>query len=245
MADRTFPSSHPDEESRVLLRELADLIAQPSLRGFRHLHKVGGFAVLEPARLAEPEPGRWQTLLIYQNHFALLVDEFRADSSASWALTLEAPEPLTGGRRRYRIADAGGPLALHPLGDYPTEARGRTLTLRQRLGRGRFLIALTRDPDAQARVLNGWAVEIRSGGRIYHILHSNRTRRLRPLGPVQTDAEFALADWPRTGELPLEAGTEPNLHLLHAAQVVWGDQCKLTAESAVNLWYQVSADSPA
>jgi hypothetical protein len=96
------------------------------------------------------------------------------------------------------------------------------------------LIGLTRDPEARVRVLHGWAVEVRSQGRVYQLLHSNRSRKLRPVGPIQTDALFALADWPEQPEA-FRIPTEANLKVMQATQVVWSEKRKVTAAAPVDL----------
>jgi hypothetical protein len=224
---------------KIVIERLARQLARPSRRGARQSRRVGMLHVLDP----QPPPGaagRWQTILVYSDQFLLLVDEFRAAQARPVLLTLQASTPLRGSRRRYVTRDAAGPLALHPLGDYAVERQRGVLTLRQRLAQGRFLLALTRDPDAAARVLNGWAVEIRSQGRIYHLLHSNRSRRVRPLGPVQTDARFALADWPAGVEQAAAASWDAQLHLLEVSQISWGGQRKATTTTPVDLLYQLA-----
>lgn len=227
---------------QVPLERLARYLDRPTKSGSRRLRHVGWFHALYPDPRTTGEPGRWQTLVLYQNRFLLLVDEFHADEVRPFTLTLPATRPLRGGRRRYVTHEDRGPLALHPLGDYTTEHQRGRLTFRQRLAQGRFLLALTRDPNATVRVLNGWAVEIRSEGRVYHLLHSNRSRRLRPLGPIQTDALFALADWSQDWYVSQVPVFGANLHILQTSQLLWDEHRKLTADLPVDLLFQAEPE---
>ncbi len=188
---------------------------------------------------AEPGAGRWLTCLRYAGRFLLLVDEFRADQVERYSLTIESTGPLEGGRRRYLARDAASALVIHPLGDYRVDQHSHSISLTQGLAQGRFLVAVTRDLQATARVLNGWAVEMRSTDRVFHLLHSNRSRRLRPLGPVQTDARYGLADWPA---LPTGAAVAPfsvQLHLFEATHVHWGAGHHLTLAAPGDLRFEV------
>jgi hypothetical protein len=159
-------------------------------------------AVLEPDA-SDPDPntsGRWQRLVIWQPDLAVLVDEFHASQPGVFALTVTASKAITGGGRRYATEDAHGPLALHPLGDYTAVQQNSGITFRQPSAHSRFLLAITRDPTAWARIVNGWAVEIRTAGHVHQLLHGNRSHKLRPLGPIQTEARYAGVVSAPTGE---------------------------------------------
>jgi hypothetical protein len=156
----------------------------------------------------------------------LLVDVFRSPQIETFSLHIQGE--IEEGRRRCRARVGETDLALHPLGDYPISKRSGEIEFRQRLGHGRFLLALSRDPEASVRVLNGWSIEVRSGGRVYQLLHSNQSGRLRPLGPVQTDAAFALADW------PLSQPAQVDLHLMGMTRLTWSER-HTNAERPTNL----------
>lgn len=227
------------ERLKVSMDRLARHLARPGQPGKRRLHSLGKLHALAPA--SATMPGRWQTLIIYETRFLLLIDEFYAPRARPFTLTLMVERALRGGRHRYVSRDETGPLAVHLLGDYALKQQRGSLTLEQRFVQGRFLVALTRDTEASVRVLNGWAIEVRSEGHVYHLLHSNRSRKVRPLGPVQTDALFALADWPEGVLAP--SFMNINLHVLQASQVLWGEDRKLTADQPVNLLFQRATPS--
>ncbi len=223
----------------IAVETLARRLRQPAARGDRHLRQLGPLHVSAPELPSGDTPSRWQTYLISSAKFLLLVDALRAPEIGPATLRLTSERPIRGGRRRYLTRDAEGPLALHPLGDYRVEQQRGSLTFTQRFASGRFLVVLTRDSEATARVLNGWAVEIRSQGHIYYLLHSNRSRRLRPLGPIQTDAEFGLVDFPVPPDLLDPSTVEATLALLQANQVIWPDRRKLTFTPATDLLCEI------
>ena len=185
--------SEPAANVSIALEELAGSLSRPVPRAGERLVQNGPLAALEP-EVPDPEPnapGRRQRLVLWQSDFGVLVDEFHASQPGVFTLTIATSQPLAGGGRRYLAQDARGPLAIHPLGDYLTDHKGNTLTLLQTTSHSRFLIAITRDSTAWARIVNGWAIEVRSGGKVYQLLHSNRSHRMRPLGPIQTEARYA------------------------------------------------------
>jgi hypothetical protein len=194
--------SEPAANIAITLDELAGLFSRPVPRAGERLLQNGPLAVFEPDA-PDPElntPGRWQRLVTWQPDMAVLVDEFHASQPGVFALTVTASKAITGGGRRYVTEDAHGPLALHVLGDYAAEQQTRGLTFRQPSAHSRFLLAITRDPAARARIVNGWAVEIRTARGVHQLLHSNRSHRLRPLGPIQTEARYAGVVLAPTGE---------------------------------------------
>jgi hypothetical protein len=185
----------------VSVADLSAALTQfPTAPGTRLLRN-GPLVVREPDPLpADREaPGRRQIWLGCPPHFVLVADEFRTAEAQEFTLAIAGPAPLTGGRRKYLTADAAGPLAVHPLGDYRTRTADGRVTLAQTWAFGRFLLAATRDPEGWVRVLNGWAVEVRAEGRVWQLLHANRARKPRPLGPIQTDSRYALLELPADG----------------------------------------------
>ncbi len=190
------------------------------------------------ASLSDPknatESGRWSSVVGYDDRFVLLVDEFRARSVQAVELALAAPEPIRPHGRQAQVRLKKEKVSLHVLGDYAVNHERDRLTLTQRLASGRFLIALTRDPEATVRVAHGWAVEVRSRGRTYQILHSNRSGKLRPVGPIQTDARAGVVEWPDTPDRWLSTPDQATLRVLQASQVVWGEK-KLQSEIRVDM----------
>lgn len=186
----------------ISLDELAGSLSRPVPRAGERLLRNGPLAVLEPAA-SDPDPtapARRQRLVIWQPEIVVLVDEFHASQPEVFALTVTASEPLSGGGRRYVTNDPHRPVAIHPLGDYAPLNQGKSLTFRQPSAHSRFLLAITRDPSASVRMVNGWAIEVRSGSSIHQLLHSNRAHRLRPLGPLQTEARYAGVATTSTGD---------------------------------------------
>jgi hypothetical protein len=179
----------------VFVQNLAEFMDHPQCRDDGHFQPLDPLFVLHSDPPAPDALGRWQTLICIKNEFTLLVDEFRAEKPEPFHLTLESNLPLSGGKLRYESADDVGPLGLHFLGDYMMDRQSHKIDVVQNLTHSRFMIAVTRDPVAIVRPLNGWAIEVRSKGHVYHLQHSNRSKKLRPLGPFQTDARFAVADW--------------------------------------------------
>jgi len=136
--------------------------------------------------------------------------------------------------RRAQIRLGKDKASLHLLGDYAVERERDRLNLTQRLGSGRFLVVLTRDLEATVRVAHGWAVEVRSRGTTHQILHSNRSGKLRRVGPIQTDARVGVVEWPETPSRWLPPPEQATLRLLQASQVVWGEK-KLQSEIRVDV----------
>ncbi len=229
----------------IAVETLARQLRQPAARGDRHLRQLGPLHVSAPELPSEDIPGRWQTYLISPERFLLLVDALCSPEIGPATLRLTCKHPIRAGRRRYLTRDRDRPLALHPLGDSRVEPQRGSLTFTQRFASGRFLVVLTRDSEATARVLNGWAVEIRSQGHIYYLLHSNRSRRLRPLGPIQTDAEFGLVDLLVPPEPLNPSAVEPILALLQTNQVIWPDRRKLTFTPATDLLCEIDPSAGA
>lgn len=223
---------------RISVEQLARFLQRPTIRRSHTLRTIGPLHVLEPGRIPARTPKRWQTILSVEDKVLLLVDEFHASGQKAISLVLKSTGAIVAERRRYACHDAAGPVFCHPLGDYHTARQRRLLTLSQNLAQGRFLIALTRDPHTTVRVLNGWSAEIRSEGRVYQLLHSNRSRRLRPLGPIQTDALFALAAWPSSAETEGVKSDEVSFWALQATQIVWEDNRKLMAAMPTDLSFQ-------
>jgi hypothetical protein len=195
---------------------LASLTSRPTaaLPGLPPVQSIGSLQVREI--IAE----RSATFLTCQDQFTLLVDQFKFAATQAVELNLEAPSPLLGSRHRFRccLPDESGEVTVHVLGDYPFQRLSETeLVVRQRLAQGRFLIVVTRDSEARVRLLNGWSIEVRSRGQVFQLLHSNRSRKLRPLGPVQTDAPYALIDWPQAQ--PASPTLDFRLHGLQASQL--------------------------
>jgi hypothetical protein len=217
----------------VSLTHLARLMHQPQARRGWQWHAVGPLSVLHQERPDEAAAGRWLSLLTLQDRFLLLVDEFRANQPSTFSLRLQNEHSFKGGRLRYVSRVGREPFAVQLLGDYQTEAASGVLTWRQRLMQGRFLLAITRTLEARVRVLHGWAVELRDSGRVEHILFANRSARLRPLGPVQTDARFAAASWSQSAEHSTGFGAQ--LLLLGAKQLRWGSESALTATQPFDL----------
>jgi hypothetical protein len=198
------------------------------------LRQVGPLAGWETPRATEVQPGRWLTLLTFSQEFLVLVDEFRDTQVHPFAITLHSQRALRAvSRNIVAIHDRRESIAIHLLGDYAQHVARHRLSLTQKLAHGRFLLALTPDIQATVRGLNGWSVEFRSGGRVAHLLHSNRSGRLRALGPIQTDARFAAAEWPAAeGFAATSFGAD--VHLLGAQQMLW-QKGKLTSTSPADL----------
>jgi hypothetical protein len=218
----------------VSLASLTRFLHQPRSRSNWRFHTLGKLAVLEATRAADSPHGRWLTLLAFDQRFLFLVDEFQAPEPATFALTLRHAGPLQGRPTRHPTHVEREPFAIHPLGDYGTERSSDRVTWRQRLGHGRFLVGLTRDRAASVRVLNGWAVEVRSEGCIKHLLIANGAGRLRPLGPVQTDARFAIASWGED-QGPSTTGFGADLLLVQATKLHWGPNSRLSASEPFDL----------
>jgi hypothetical protein len=178
------------------LSTLTRWLARPQARGGKTLRSLAGVHALDPRPPAKDAPGRRQTLVAWQDQVLVVVDEFHGGRVGSYSLTLRHDRRLSGGPHVYRTRDAAGPLAVHVLGDYRTEAAAGAVTWRQELAHGRFLVVVTRDPAASARVAHGWAVEVRTAGRVLQLLHSNRGGKVRRLGPIQTDALFGVTEQP-------------------------------------------------
>lgn len=216
MTCMSAPSSRPGS-----VETLARLSASPdvALPGCSTTRRIGSLHVWETVWPGN-EPGRYEIFLSCQDHFTLLVDQFKFSETRPVELLVESPVPLHGGRHRYRCQLPGlGEVTLHILGDYALERRSdRQLVLRQQLAHGRFLIAVTRDPEARVRTLNGWSIEVRTGEQLYQLLHSNRAGKMRPLGSVQTDARYALADAPRSDE-SLPVMLDVRLQAIQATQL--------------------------
>ncbi len=168
--------------------------------------------------------GRWATIVGYDDRFLLLVDQFRARAPQTFELTLASARRLRPEGRRVRTRTGRESVTVHLLGDYEVEPQSGHVLLRQRLIQGRFLVALTHDPDARVRVAHGWAVEVCSDGRVFHVMHSNRSRKLRPLGPIQTDAPHGVAEWREMPDGLFPPAEQVTLHLLRATQVVCGEK---------------------
>ena len=199
------------------------------------LRQVGPLAGWETPRATEVQPGRWLTLLTFSQKLLILVDEFYGTQAHPFGLCLQSERTLRAASRNIlSIHDRREPLAVHLLGDYAQHVERHRLNLTQQLAQGRFLLALTPDLQATVRGLNGWSVEFRSGGRVVHLLHSNRSRRLRPLGPIKTDARFAAVEWSAAeGFAPTGFGAD--VHLLDAQQMLWQKDGKLTSTAPMDL----------
>jgi hypothetical protein len=212
------------------LELLADLLDRQPPR----MPKIGPAFADQADRKNEIAVGRWQTFVGYENRFVLLVDEFRSRTTALHRLSLTASRPLRGEGRTYHARVGRGKVAVHLLGDYDTEKRAKALTLSMRVAHGRFLVALTRDASAKVRVVHGWAVEVRTGRRTHHVMHGNRSRKVRPLGPIQTDACFGVIAWDEKPGVISPHADDSTAHLLQATQVVWGEK-KIQSELPVDL----------
>ncbi len=146
----------------------------------------------------EPEPHHRCTLFGVQDVFTLLMQEFHLPCRAVIELPLHAPGAWVGSSLRYRVglADGSG-VGVHLLGDYlrrPEEAD--RLVLSQWAERGRFLVAVTADPAVWVRPASGWCVEVRTAKRVWSLILGNHSRKPRLLGPIRTDAVYALVAWP-------------------------------------------------
>jgi hypothetical protein len=159
-----------------------------------------------------PPRHRRLTLFSAVGCFAVLVDDFQDADDPHPQRLLWTPETIQGSGLSYRVGQPGRWLGLRLLGDYAArqEAPGQ-LQVCQDVPAGRFLILLSAEPAVRARPCNGWCIEVRQEGRVWHLLHSNQARKLRPVGPVLTDARYALVG---QEELPFDAPAAPqDLHL--------------------------------
>jgi len=219
-------------DATLLFRVLAGETASPG-------RKVVNAGPLSASFQDPPDPqtvGRWQTLLTFRDQFIVLVDEFRAARPVNFSLSIRHPSGRKRLGRSYIWPRNPKSAALHLLGDYAVDETARRVTFRHKLLLGRFLLVLTRDPEASVRCLHGWAVEIRVKHRIYLVMHSNRSGRLRPLGPVQTDARFAVVEMQPGGISP--SPFETPIFLIGARQLAWSQQLQLTFESPANLVHE-------
>jgi|GEM_PF-6646998 len=166
-------------------------------------------------------PARHEIYLRLRGEFLLLVDQFRFGEQRLVELFLEAETPLDGGRLHTAMAfPDGSRVGVHYLGDYAWESKAdRLIRLRQRGDQGRFLVVLTADPNARVRVLNGWSIEVRSGSLVHHLLHANRAGKQRPVGPVLTDARYALASWQPTPDFAPPMMLDVQLQVIQATQI--------------------------
>jgi hypothetical protein len=220
------------------LNELSGLLNPAATALPEAVHRqIDSLSAWSPLRGDEPV-GRWQTRLALHEQVVLLVDEFKRERAEPHGLALQA-DAIEGGRQRFRVQGPGGAVGLHLLGVYRLAIGPNRLELQQHSIQGRFLVAITRDPEARVRVLNGWAVEVRSAGHVWHLLHSNRSCRLRPLGPFQTDALFAAAGWPAASE-PDRA----NLLAIQARTLRIADRELRLATPGDLLWHPAASTGP-
>ncbi|MCS6978379.1 MAG: hypothetical protein NZM31_15425 [Gemmatales bacterium] len=154
---------------------------------------------------------RRSTILAVLGQLTLLVQDFQASSRSDVELPLNSSAELAGSSLRYSSQlEDGTTVGVHLLGDYLLRREGRhRLVLRQRAQYGRFLVAVTADPTAWVRPASGWCVEMRSADVNWSLLHSNHSRKLRPVGPVRTDGRFALVKWPNVPCVHLAEGDDP------------------------------------
>jgi hypothetical protein len=111
-------------------------------------------------------------------------------------------------------------VGVQLLGDYGFERpTPEQLVLRQKVAEGRFLVAMTRDLTAHVRVLNGWSVEFRTAGQVHQLLHSNRAGKQRPIGPIHTDARYALASWTPSPDFAPPMMLDLQLQVIQATQI--------------------------
>lgn len=197
---------------------LAEVYRRPEaavawLGPYRH---VGHLFVWQVALAGLTTP-RTATVLAVQNHFTLVAQEFEQPTKASVEWSVKAPTDLHGSSLRYQTVLADGSrTGVHLLGDYLLRwDEPHRLTLAQVAQQGRFLIAVTADPGVRVRPVSGWAIEVRSGKRVWSLMHSNRARKIRPVGPIRTDARFALVASPNVpcSCLPDWSGDLSDLHL--------------------------------
>jgi hypothetical protein len=164
---------------------------------------------------------RTHTWLAVPPHFVLLVDVFRAAEPQPFELVISSSSLIEKSTSGY----AAGSLRLVLLGDYfPCVQRPNALSITQQFVQGRFLLAATCDPTGRFRLLNGWSIEAQLAGQTWQLLHSNQGRKLRALGPVQTDARFGLVHWPLAAENNGTRKQSVEISLLDVEKLEWGDQ---------------------
>lgn len=192
----------------------------PTAAGWSMPRRAGLLNVWETSH-GPDAPARHEIYLCLRDEFLLLVDQFRFGERRLVELELEAEAPLEGGRLRtaMKLPD-GSRVGVHLLGDYAWERKAeRLIRLRQRGEQGRFLVVLTADPNARVRVLNGWSIEVRSGSLVHHLLHANRAGKQRSVGPVLTDARYALASWQPTPDFAPPMMLDVQLQVIQATQI--------------------------
>lgn len=146
----------------------------------------------------ESEAARRCTVFAVQDLFTLLMQEFHLPCRAVIELPLNAAGEWLGSSLRYRVSlEDGSSVGVHLLGDYlRRRENAQRLVLSQWAERGRFVVAVTADPTVWVRPASGWCVEVRTAERVWSLMLGNRSRKLRSVGPIRTDAVYALVAWP-------------------------------------------------
>lgn len=218
-----------DADANVALHQLTSWALAPQTLDPRRTRRLGPFAVLTPSESESDGIGRWHTVLAYQDQWLLYVDEFRDDRKSQFALTITGNLSYGGNALRWQATDGGQTFGIHMLGDYAVHRDDQSLTLGLSVRRGRFIVAWTRDPTALVRPLAGWAVEIRCAEQTFLVLHANGTAQKRLLGPLITDARYAVVERPEDDEAKAVG------RFLEASRIRWEPRGELTASPPIDL----------